>query len=139
MTGGAGHILRVLPRLVLNRFRWHRSRYDRYEISFPPKQLSSKYFHEYWNKLHVLDKLQFTIVDAYLTFARAVCIFNANQYDSQCHRYLINICQALCNLISLYLLHLWTPYLIRNFNPSRLRGPTPHTLAYDSSFFPGHC
>ena len=103
MTGGAGHILRVLPRLVLNRFRWHRSRYDRYEISFPPKQLSSKYFHEYWNKLHVLDKLQFTIVDAYLTFARAVCIFNANQYDSQCHRYLINICQALCNLISLYL------------------------------------
>ena len=24
---------------------------------------------------------------------------------------------------------------LRNFNPSRLRGPTPHTLAYDSSFF----
>ena len=25
---------------------------------------------------------------------------------------------------------------LRNFNPSRLRGPTPHTLVYASSFFP---
>ena len=42
--------------------------------------------------LNTSDKLQFTIVDTYLTFAGAVCIFNANQYNSQCHRYLINIC-----------------------------------------------
>ena len=44
--------------------------------------------------LNTCDKLQFTIVDTYLTFACAVCTFNANQYNSQCHRYLINICQA---------------------------------------------
>ena len=47
--------------------------------------------------LNTCDKLQpATIVDTYLTFARAVCTFNANQYNSQCHRYLINIYQALC-------------------------------------------
>ena len=32
-----------------------------------------------------------------------MCIFNANQYNSQCHRYLINIYQALCHLGPLYL------------------------------------
>ena len=36
--------------------------------------------------LNTCDKLQFTIVDTYLTFACAVCTFNANQYNSQCHR-----------------------------------------------------
>ena len=106
MTGGAGHLLRVLPRLVLYRLRWHRPCYDRYEIAFPSKQLSIKYFMTTGIScvfLNTCNKLQFTIVDTYLTFARAVCIFNANQYNSQCHRYLINIYQALCNLISLYL------------------------------------
>ena len=37
MTGGAGHLLRVLPRLVMYRLRWHRPRYDRHEIAFPSK------------------------------------------------------------------------------------------------------
>ena len=74
MTGGAGHLLLVLPRLVLNRLRWHRLRYDRYEIAFPSKQLSNKYFMATGIScvfLSTCNKLQFTIVDTYLTFALA--------------------------------------------------------------------